>query len=457
MTTIAITNVSIFDGSGADPYAGEVLIEGNRIKSIARRGEYLETGDAKIIDGHGAFLMPGMTEGHTHFSWNDQPSLSAIQFMPPEEHILWCVRVAKRYLEMGWTSALGAATAKPRLDVVTRNVIEAGAFPGPRYLAGSQEITTPGGLGDNTLPHLPDPGMNFGAVCNGPEDMRRIVRTFVKLGVDHLKINLSGEYIAGIPAEANPFSEEEIAMLAAEARLAGKRVAAHARSNESVKACVRHGFELVFHASFADEEALDMLEANKDKHFVVPGLGWLINTLYNAAEWGVTEEIATKMGYKRELEFAAESLAKMHKRGIRVLPGGDYGFAWMPHGTNARDLEYLVKYVGMTPKEALVAATKHGGELMQRPNELGLLKEGYLADVILVNGNPIDDLSLLQDPQKILMVMKDGEIFKNQRTLLPARGVIRSVYGGNPLVEAGVRKEAPADPMNSKTEDLVSR
>ncbi|AVO33588.1 metal-dependent hydrolase family protein [Ottowia oryzae] len=457
MNTIAITNVSIFDGSGADPYPGEVLVEGNRIKSIARRGEYLETGDARIIDGHGAFLMPGMTEGHTHFSWNDQPSLSAIQFMPPEEHILWCVRVAKRYLEMGWTSALGAATAKPRLDVVTRNVIEAGAFPGPRYLAGSQEITTAGGLGDNTLPHLPDPAMNFGAVCSGPEDMRRIARMFVKLGVDHLKINLSGEYIAGIPAETNPFSEEEIAMLAAEARIAGKRVAAHARSNESVKTCVKHGFELVFHASFADEEALDMLEANKHKHFVVPGLGWLVNTLYNAAEFGVTEEIATKMGYKRELEVAAESLSKMHKRGIRVLPGGDYGFAWMPHGTNARDLEYLVKYVGMTPKEALVAATRYGGELMQRPHELGQVKEGFLADIVLVDGNPIESLALLQDPQKILLVMKDGEIYKNQRTLLPPRGVIRSVYGGNPLVEAGVRREAPTDPMNSTTADLVAK
>ncbi len=436
MDSIAITNVSIFDGSGADPYRGEVLVKGNRIEAIARAGEYLQTGDAKIIDGHGAFLMPGMTEAHTHFSWNDQPSLAAIQFMPPEEHILWCVRVARRYLEMGWTSALGAATAKPRLDVVLRNAVNAGEFPGPRYLAGSQEITTAGNLGDNTLPHLPFEELNFGAVCSGPEDMRRIVRMFVKFGVDQLKINLSGEYIAGIPAEANPFSEEEIAMLAAEARLAGKRVAAHARSKESVKTCIKHGFELIFHASFADEEALDMLEAAKDKHFVAPGLGWLVNTLYNASAFGITEEIASKMGYKRELEMASETLTKMHKRGIRVLPGGDYGFAWMPHGTNARDLEYLVKYVGMTPKEALVSATKLGGELMMRPDELGLLKEGYLADIILVDGNPIEDLSLLQDADRILMVMKDGELFKNSRPLLPARGLIRSV----PANEAAARQ-----------------
>ncbi|MGV0759812.1 amidohydrolase family protein [Tistrella mobilis] len=451
MNTVAITNVSIFDGSGAAPYPGEVLIEGNRIRAITREGGYLETGNARIIDGHGAFLMPGMTEAHTHFSWNDQPSLAAIQFMPPEEHMLWCVRVAKRYLEMGWTSALGAAAAKPRLDVVLRNVVEAGAFPGPRYLAGSQEITTAGGLGDNTLPHLPFEALNFGAVCSGPEEMRRIVRMFVKYGVDHLKINLSGEYIAGIPAEANPFSEEEIAMLAAEAKLAGKRVAAHARSNESVKACVKHGFELIFHASFADDEALDMLEAAKDRHFVAPGLGWLVNTLYNAADYGIDEETATRMGYRRELEVASDTLRRMHKRGIRILPGGDYGFAWMPHGTNARDLEYLVQYVGMTPIEALIAATKHGGDLMMRGDELGQLKEGYLADLLMIDGNPIEDLRLLQDPDKILMVMKDGEIFKNTRTLLPPRGVIRSIAGGNPMVEAGVRKAHHPDPMNSRT------
>src|SRR6202521_5967271 len=131
MNRIAITNVNVFDGSGEDTFQGEVLVEGKRILEVAR-----------VIDGKGKFLMPGMTEAHTHFSWNDQPSLAAIQFMPPEEHILWCVRVAKRYLDMGWTSAIGAAAAKPRLDVVLRNAIQAGEFPGPRYLAGSQEITT---------------------------------------------------------------------------------------------------------------------------------------------------------------------------------------------------------------------------------------------------------------------------------------------------------------------------
>ncbi|VXB33343.1 Cytosine deaminase [Burkholderia sp. 8Y] len=442
MSSILFDNVSVFDGSGAQPFKGQVLVDGRRIVRVAREEAPISAPDARRIDGRGAFLMPGMTEAHTHFSWNDQPSLSAIQFMPPEEHMLWCVRVAKRYLEMGWTSALGAAAAKPRLDVVLRNAVNAGEFPGPRYLAGSQEITILGGLADNTLPHMPFKELNFGAVVSGPEEMRATTRMFVKYGVDHLKINLSGEYIAGISAESSPFSEEEIAMLAAEAKRAGKRVAAHARSSESVKQCVRHGLELVFHASFADEEALDMLEANKDKHFVAPGIGWLISTLYHAEKWGITEEMATKMGYKRELETAADTLRKMHKRGIRILPGGDYGFAWMPHGTNARDLQYFVDYIGMTPMEVLISATRLGGELMMMPDELGQVREGYLADIILVDGNPLADLTILQDPAKITLVMKDGDIFKTTHDSLPPRG---ELHIGTPLpADAGVEQAAPA-------------
>lgn len=440
MEKTAITNVLVFDASGEDAYQGEVLIEGNRIVEVVRSPNRLTGTADRVIDGGGKFLMPGMTEAHTHFSWNDQPTLAAIQMMPPEEHILWCVEVAKRYLDMGWTSAIGAAAAKARLDVVLRNAINAGQFPGPRYLAGSQEITTQGGLGDNSLPHLPYDELSFGHIVSGPEEVRRAARMFMKYGVDHLKINLSGEYIAGLPAEASPFSEEEIAMLTTEAKRNGKRVAAHARSSESVKQCVRHGIELVYHASFADEEALDMLEANKDKHFVVPGLGWLVRTCFNASEYGITPEIAASMGYKRELEVASASLSEMHRRGIRILPGGDYGFAWMPHGTNANDLQYLVDYVGMTPKESLLAATRLGGEIMMRESELGQISTGFIADIVLIDGNPLADLSILTQPSKIAMVMKDGVIHKHLKDVSPSDPAVHLSPSESPLTDKGVKE-----------------
>jgi imidazolonepropionase-like amidohydrolase len=202
----------------------------------------------------------------------------------------------------------------------------------------------------------------------------------------------------------------------------GKRVAAHARSCESVKQSLRNGIDIIYHASFTDEEALDMLEAKKDSIFVAPGIAWLINTSYHAAEWGIPPEAAAKMGYHRELEIAVESLKKMRKRGIRILPGGDYGFAWIKHGTNAKDLEYFVKYLGFSPTEALVAATQYGGEIMMRGSELGQIKEGYLADLLLVDGDPVANIQLLQDPARLLAVMKDG-VFAKEPDLRSARSL----------------------------------
>ncbi len=420
MANVLFTNARIFDATGAQPYSGEVLVQGNRIARVGRSLRSTSGGGAVVVDCAGATLMPGLVEAHTHFSWNDQPGLSAIQRMPTEEHILWCAHIAKRYLDMGFTSCVGAAAAKPRLDVVIRNAIESGQIPGPRYLAASQEITVPGGLGDETLPHLPYPEFSFGAIVNGVEEMRKCVRMFLKYGVDTIKLNLSGEYIAGIPAELTPMTDAEIAMAVKEAHTRGKRVAAHARSSESVKQCVRHGIELIYHASFADEEALDMLEAAKEKHFVAPGIAWLVNTSHHAAEWGITPEIAKSMGYHRELEVACVTLQKMKKRGIRILPGGDYGFAWIKHGTNAKDLEYFVRYLGFTPMEALLAATKLGGEIMMHASDLGRISEGFLADLLLVDGDPLSNIAVLQQRERILAVMKDG-VFHREPEAMPGQ------------------------------------
>jgi imidazolonepropionase-like amidohydrolase len=254
--------------------------------------------------------------------------------------------------------------------------------------------------------------LNLGIVVSGPEEVRRTVRMLIKYGVDSIKLNLSGESITGMGAEETPMAEEEVAMAVKEAKARNKVVAAHARSSESVKQCVRHGIQNIYHASFADEEALDMLEAAKDRHFVAPGLAWLINTARHAGEWGIKPGSPITLEYERELEMAVETMRKMHRRGIKVLIGGDYGFAWTPQGTNARDLEYFVEMVGMSPMEAILAGTRYGGEIMGMRNELGQIKEGFLADLLLVDGDPIANVRVLQEKDRLLAIMKDGKFHK---------------------------------------------
>ena len=241
------------------------------------------------------------------------------------------------------------------------------------------------------------------------------MRTLIKYGVDTIKLNLSGEEITGMAAEETPMSEEEVAMAVSEARIRNKSLAAHARSSGSIKQCVRHGIGVIYHASFADEEALDMLEAAKDRHFVAPGLAWLINTARNAGEFGIKPGSPIALRYERELETAVETCRKMHRRGIRVLIGGDYGFAWTPQGTNAKDLEYFVDLLGFSPMEAIVAATRLGGEIMGMSNELGVIRPGYLADLLLVDGDPIANVRILQDKSRLLAIMKNGEFHKAPR------------------------------------------
>src|SRR5688572_26479841 len=193
MSKTLIANTMILDGSGAPPFPGDVLVEGQRIVAV-QRGGGVPRGDARLIDGAGATLMPGLIEPHGHVSYPDAPSNTYFTGLPPEEHVLITMRNAKIMLDSGYTSVLSGASAKPRLDIVIRNEINAGRIPGPRYLANGPEITVTGGLGDENALHLPHLEMpTFTWVADGPDEVRKACRLFVREGVDLLKLNVSGQ------------------------------------------------------------------------------------------------------------------------------------------------------------------------------------------------------------------------------------------------------------------------
>ena len=412
MSATLFTNVRILDCTGEAAFAGSVLVEGNRISAVGPAGATLAAGDADVIDGQGATLMPGLVEAHSHLTFPDVAQSVELGFIPPEEHMLRTAQNARRMLDAGFTSCFSAAAAKPRLDVALRNAIDSGDFPGPRTLAASPEMTVSAGLGDVRLYHMYRE--NFAVVCNGAEEFRRFSREMVREGVDTLKINVSGD--AGTPAspaETTVMSDAEVAAVCNVAQAHGKRIAAHARSAESVRMCLRHGVDVIYHATLLDDDARDRLEAERERVFVAPVLGNLYTTLNEAAPWGITREMAEERGIAYELDHGIENMKALHRRGVRVLIGGDYGFAWNPVGTDARDIGHFVDMLGLSPMDAIMAATRLGGEIMGMGERIGQVRAGYLADLLLVDGDPLENVAILQLRDRLKAIMKDGVFWKS--------------------------------------------
>lgn len=423
MTSYLFRNVSIWDGINDAAYPGEVLVEGNRIKTVARgTGQIAGENAAETIDGEGQFLMPGLVEGHCHLSFVNPTRNQDLGEIPPEEHLLRTMRNATLLLNCGFTSAYSAASAKIRIDVVVRQEIEDGYLDGPRYRAAGPEITVTGGLGDERKNHGDFAG--FGMIADGVDGIRKAVRLCCREGVDNVKFNVSGdEFTSNIRAELVSISQEELSVGVATAHDFGKRVATHARAAESVKRAVRAGADCIYHCDFADEEALDMLEAVKDKVIIGPAFGLVHNSVFEGDVVGMTKEVVERMGLPRKLEHTVATYKQMRKRGMRVVVGGDYGFTVTPMGQNARDIGHFVKFFGYPPAEALKCATAVGADLMGYKGELGIIKEGALADILLVDGNPLEDQSVLVGPDHFSMIMKDGNMFRDPRGVADLRYV----------------------------------
>ncbi len=409
MTRTLITSAKIFDGTGAPPVTGDILIDGNRIAAVgsaARQGAPADN----VINAAGRFCMPGMTEGHGHLSFENVTATENLITPSPEAQVFTAARSAKALIEAGFTSVYGASEAKLRLGVAVRDEVNAGRISGPRIRAGGLEISVTGAMGDESKEHNPRIGPSV--IVNGVEEMRRTVRLHCREGVDNIKLDVSGDpFYPSTPAHTTPMTYDEIRVAAETAHAYGRKINAHTRSIDGSKFCVRAGVDGLFHCEYSDEELLDMMEEAKDRIFVVPTID-LFHQMASggASPWGITPEVAGYMGIPELIEASVKTHTELRKRGVRALIGGDYGFAWSAHGQQARDLSHFMEYYGYTAAEALVCATQYGGLAMDGSGKLGTLEAGKLADLILVDGDVLADVSILTDNARIALVMKDGVI-----------------------------------------------
>lgn len=405
MTGTLFTNVMIFDGSGSARFPGEVLVRGERIHSVARGDETLPREGVEIVDGQGSTLMPGMVEAHGHLTWptSVERVINTMKPLPIEQHVLITAQNARITLDHGFTSVYSAGSLGEAIEPAVRDMCDAGFLPGPRLRASALEKGAEGVIG---VPAGHDPTHQ-----RDIPHLREYVLQKKADGCDTIKFLMSSDdaFQPG-GAQTLMYSEEEAQAIGEAAREAGIWLACHAQGSEAVKCALRAGFRAIYHCTYANEEALDLFEAHKHQSFTAPAVGLLWARAYEAEEFGITREKAEEMGAFRGIELGQQVIPEMKKRGIRVLIGGDYGFPYNPHGRNARDLEHFVKLFGFSPTEALVAATKHGGELMGL--EVGLVKEGWLADLLLVEGDPTADVTVMQDKDNIAAIMKGGSFYK---------------------------------------------
>ena len=407
MGGIIFENVRIFDGARLRPGTGAVRVEGNRIAEIAGEGMPLARQDGdRVIDGRGHTLMPGLVEAHAHLSWPSSverfvPGMA----LPPEDLVLTTARNARILLDHGFTSAYSAGSLSKSVEVVLNTFITSGGMPGPRLVASSIEREPP------TIAEL-DPG-KVAEHGRGPDAVRAFVKECASIGAKSVKFLLSGEDALKPGASQELlYTQEEADAAGAQARESGVWLACHAQANEAVKMGLRAGFRVLYHCSYADQEALDLLEAKRDEVFIAPAIG-IIQATLDASPPPHFDMSHMKRSAAEVLALQKALVPELRRRGLKVLPGGDYGFPFNPNGRNARDLELFVQHFGYTPEEALSAATLLGGELMGMGDELGQVKPGFLADLLLVDGDPTRDVTILQDRQRLRAIMKDGRFHKD--------------------------------------------
>ena len=391
--TIALRSVHLIDGRGGARERMTVLIQGNRIAAVGPDREIPVPRDAEVPAVRGMAVLPGLIDCHVHLCLGAEADVvAAMENDPPALTTLKASRFARHTVEAGFTTVRDVGCRDHSIFAL-KQAIAQGLLPGPRIAAAGLAICMTGGH-----------ARFIGREADGPVEVVRAVREQVAAGAEVIKFIASGGVLTpGTSPECAQMTPEELAAGMAEARRAGRRVAAHAHGAEGMKNAIKAGTHSIEHATLMDEEAAGLMR--EYGVFMVPTLSALATTAGCGLACGIPASALTKaksMQARHEASFKKAATA-----GIAIALGTDAGTPFNYHGENAQELERMVA-LGMTPAEAIVSATSAAAALLGLDNTLGTIEPGKEADLLVIDGNPLKRVSLLRNRDKLLGVMQAG-------------------------------------------------
>ncbi|MEE8166548.1 MAG: amidohydrolase family protein [Myxococcota bacterium] len=429
MTRTIFENATLFDGIEAPKPNSYVVVEGDRIAAVGHGRVSSADGDQRF-DLRGKTIMPGMVQCHFHTGFgpdagNPMPILGLN--MPPAYLGMIAMRNAQIALDNGVTSIIGSSNGD-HLDLALRDAIKLGVTRGPRVIACTTEMGPSGDYSDgNNRSWFMRLG-NTGLIrsLNGVEEFRRAVREEVGRGCEIVKISLGKGHGASPSDERCSLTKAEVEVVVETAHAMGALVRAHCPSRAGVILCAKAGIDIIDHADRIDDEGIEaVLKADAT---VVPSLLWSHRFLTLADNWDYAtgdfpigdgfpespQETQTRLRCVREdYEYTCSMLPRMQAAGVRLVLGDDYGFPMMPHGDYVSEME-VTAATGISHLDLMRWATRNGAAAMKhKGTELGTLEPGKLADLIVVDGDPTENVSILRDLSNLRFVMQDGEMRKN--------------------------------------------
>jgi len=402
---ILIENGMVIDGSGDDPLVRSVLIEDGVITALGQDADTKAGNAVRRVDASGKTVMPGLIDAHCHISF-DEPSSNDELFFHRREGLaaITAAYNARKVLLAGVTSILDADcifNVGPDL----RDAIEGGLAEGPRMAVGGNALLTSVGGAAGTL--IPDEGRRgYARIVRSRDEIVAEVRRQIKHGVDWIKVHVTGLVPRRrMKGELTVWTMDELRAVTDTAHDLGIPVVGHCRSAESTRDAARAGFDLILHATFMDEEALEAVAETGCP--IAPTLTFQANLM----DWGdkVGADPALKDIFRREIEGSAETLRRAYDAGVPLLCGSESGFALTPYGDwHWREMEVFHKYLGLSPMQAICCATAEGERIFSGEKKVGRLAPDYLADVIVVDGDPLKNLAILGDRSKLAHVFLGG-------------------------------------------------